>query len=71
MDVICLTDSKISSEFNPDNILEPDSIVSGLSVLSRIVTHGFLKYNVSSGTVPESVIKHKAFFSSLVKSKTP
>ena len=29
--------------YNPDKIFEPASIISGLSVVSRIVTQGFLK----------------------------
>ena len=47
-DIICLTELNIFSTSNPARIFEPASMVSGLSVVSRIVTHGFLKYNVSS-----------------------
>ena len=61
----------MSSGFKPDKIEAPASMYSGLSVLSLIVTDGFLKYKHSSGTVPESVITHNAFFSNFQKSMKP
>ena len=70
-DVINFIDFTRLSGSKPERILPPASRYSGRSVLSLIVTHGTPKNNASSGTVPESVIKHKAFFSSLVKSKNP
>ena len=57
--------------FSPDRIVEPISINSGRSVLSRNVTQGVLKNNASSDTVPESVIIQNAYFSSLENSKNP
>ena len=54
--MIRLVDSRIFLGFKPDKIEAPASMYSGLSVLSLIDTHGFLKYKHSSGTVPESVI---------------
>ena len=40
-DIICLTELNIFSTSTPARIFEPASMVSGLSVVSRIVTHGF------------------------------
>ena len=43
IEVIYFTEFSIFSTSNPANMLDPASIVSGLSVLSLIVTQGFLK----------------------------
>ena len=54
----------ILSGLVPARMFDPTSIVSGRSVLSRSVTQGTLRMQVSSCTPPESVRTTRAFCSS-------
>jgi hypothetical protein len=69
--VIWRAAARIFSGFVPTRTLEPTSIVSGHSVLSRRVTQGTFKIQLSSWTPPESVMRSDAVASNMRNSRYP
>jgi hypothetical protein len=66
---LVLAASRILCGFVPASMFDPTSKVSGLSVLSRKVTQGMPRMQVSSCTPPESVKTSLALLSSCKKDK--